>query len=298
MGLRSFLHRLVHVTCASTACALFSLPTASAQGLQRSVVVIEESGGAIAGARLILRSTQGTVLQQGATGDQGTFTIAGLPAGSYWLEVAAPNFQVRRMSVELSPLEASPVEIVLNLAGFQSEVTVTTERGMAAAVELTSSIVTVREADDFRRRPHATLGNVLEGATGVMVQQSTYGQVSPFLRGLTGYHVLNLIDGVRFNNSTFRSGPNQYLALVDPSQAQRIEAMLGPASSQFGSDALGGAIQVLTTAPRFAGSDERLRMSGGLSLFGASGDESAGAEASAFVAGQRITWSGLDRGGN
>ena len=51
---------------------------------------------------------------------------------------------------------------------------------------------------------------------------------------------------MRFNNATFRSGPNQYLAFVDPVRADRVEAMLGPASSQSGSDALGGAIQLLT----------------------------------------------------
>ena len=195
------------------------------------------------------------------------------------------------MSVEVGAKQSRPIEIVLNLADFQSEVTVTTERGTAADVERTPPVVTVREADDLRGRPIATLGNALEGGAGVMVQQSTYGQVSPFLRGLTGYHVLNLIDGIRLNNSTFRSGPNQYLAFVAPDQVQRIEAMLGPASSQFGSDALGGAIQVVTTAPRFASSVERFKVNGDVSLLGASADESAGAEASAFVAGQGLTLS-------
>ena len=272
--------------------ALCGHSIATAQGLQRQVVVVEPSGGAIAGARLVLRSTQGTVLQQGATGEQRCIHDHG-PAGGFVLAggrgAKFPGPACERGGG--SAKESRPVEIVLSLAGFQSEVTVTTERGMAADVERTPPVVTVREADDFRSRPIATLGNALEGGAGVMVQQSTYGQVSPFLRGLTGYHVLNLIDGIRFNNSTFRSGPNQYLAFVAPDQVQRIEAMLGPASSQFGSDALGGAIQVVTTAPRFASSVERFKVNGEVSLLGASADESAGAEASAFVAGQGITLS-------
>ena len=103
---------------------------------------------------------------------------------------------------------------------------------MVAEVDRAPQIVTVREADELRRSALPTIGHALEGSPGVMAQQSAYGQISPFLRGLTGYQVLNLIDGVRFNNSTFRSGPNQYLAFAEPSQAQRIEAMLGPASAQ------------------------------------------------------------------
>ena len=255
------LQRVVRVTVAAVLCAVCGPSTASAQDPQRQVVVVEPSGGAIAGARLVLRSTQGTVLQQGATGDHGPSLSRtcrrALLAGS-----RRARFPGRHVTLEVSARESRPIEIVLSLAGFQSEVTVTTERGMAADVERTPPVVTVREADDFRTRPIATLGNALEGAAGVMVQQSTYGQVSPFLRGLTGYHVLNLIDGIRFNNSTFRSGPNQYLAFVDSDQAQRIEAMLGPASSQFGSDALGGAIQVVTPAPRFASSVERFKVNG------------------------------------
>ena len=255
---------------------------------QRRVVVVEESGGTIAGAQLRLRNASGVVLHQGTTDSDGSCTIDGLPLGRYWLEVSARNFQVHQSSVELAAPEAPPARVVLSLAGLQSNVTVTAERGMVADVERAGPVVTVRDADDFRSRPLATIGNALEGGAGIMAQQSTYGQVSPFLRGLTGYHVLNLIDGVRFNNSTFRSGPNQYLAFVDPAQAQRIEAMLGPASSQFGSDALGGAIQVLTRSPVLAGGAPP-RVTASANLFAASGDESAGADANASVAGRRFT---------
>ncbi len=280
--------RFVFVTVALLTGALGVPFSAGAQEIQRRVTVVEESGGAIAGARWVLRSSQGTVLQQGGTDAAGAFTIAGLPPGTYWLEVAAPAFQERRMSVELSAREAPPLDVSLGLAGFRSEVTVTAQTGIASDIEEAGAVVTVR-SDDFRTRPLSTIGSALDGAPGVMVQQSTYGQSSPFLRGLTGYQVLNLVDGIRFNNSTFRSGPNQYLAFVDPSQVQQIEAMLGPASSQFGSDALGGAIHVLTPRSHFGGSG-RVNVKGGVSVFGGTADQSGGGDAGAAIATQNISW--------
>jgi hemoglobin/transferrin/lactoferrin receptor protein len=52
----------------------------------------------------------------------------------------------------------------------------------------------------------------LRDVPGVHIQQTTSGQGSPFVRGLTGQQVVHLINGVRFNNSTFRPGANQYTA--------------------------------------------------------------------------------------
>src|SRR5690606_13810830 len=88
--------------------------------------------------------------------------------------------------------------------------------------------------------------------------------------------VLNLVDGIRFNNSTFRSGPNQYLAYIEPATASVVETVLGPAGAQYGSDSLGGLIQVRTPALNFA---DQLRPAGDFSAWAASADLSRGADA-------------------
>ena len=249
-------------------------------------VVVNESGAGVAGARLTVRTPQGGLLQDTETEVDGSFTLGQLPPGSYRLDVDADPFQGRQLPLQLDGRRADPIRIVLSLASFQSEVTVTSARGTTADIDRASPIVTVRDASEFRARPLATIAHALEGAAGVMVQQSTYGQASPFLRGLTGYQVLNLIDGVRFNNTTFRSGPNQYLAFVDPSQGGRLEAMLGPASAQFGSDAMGGAIQVLTPQIDFTNG---WKTTGSINVLAASADKTRSGDGAIFVRGRSIS---------
>jgi outer membrane receptor protein involved in Fe transport len=131
-----------------------------------------------------------------------------------------------------------------------TRVTVTAERGILREAGEATQFVSV--AEPVAGVPLPTIGHALEGQPQVLVQSTTPGQVSPFLRGLTGYHVLNLMDGVRFNNSTFRSGPNQYLAYIEPATASIVETVLGPAGAQYGSDSLGGSIHVRTAPLTFA----------------------------------------------
>lgn len=80
----------------------------------------------------------------------------------------------------------------------------------------------------------------------ISVQRTTLGGGSPILRGLVGRHVLVLIDGVRLNNSTNRSGPHQYFNTIDANLVDRIEIVNGPGSVLYGSDALGGVINIIT----------------------------------------------------
>ncbi len=133
-----------------------------------------------------------------------------------------------------------------NLAG----ITVTSTRKNAAnwSVPYSVSVVNKSQLDafGFRSTPEA-----LSGTAGVFVQKTNHGGGSPFIRGLTGNQTLILMDGIRLNNATYRYGPNQYLNTIDPSIISKIEVARGTGSVQYGSDALGGVVQLFTQSPEF-----------------------------------------------
>ncbi len=95
-----------------------------------------------------------------------------------------------------------------------------------------------------------SLADALSETPGVMVQRTGYAQASPFMRGFTGYRTLTLIDGIRLNNATFREGPNQYFATVDQFTIDRLEVVKGPSSVLYGSDAIGGTVNLITRDPQ------------------------------------------------
>ncbi|WP_161604363.1 TonB-dependent receptor [Roseiconus nitratireducens] len=110
----------------------------------------------------------------------------------------------------------------------------------------TPRLGTIIDRDDLDRRQATTMYRALQKEVGVMLQQTGNGQLSPFIRGLTGQQVLILVDGIRMNTSILRPGPNQYAATIDPGSIERIEVIRGAESALWGSDAIGGVINVVT----------------------------------------------------
>ncbi len=135
-----------------------------------------------------------------------------------------------------------------SLDGAASTTLVTATRESQAWIEAPYA-TTVLVEEDLTRRFSRTTPQALAGVPGVSVQETGYGQGSPYLRGFTGYQTLMLIDGIRLNNSVFRSGPNQYWSTVDPFSIARLEVVRGPSSVLYGSDAIGGTVNVLTRGP-------------------------------------------------
>src|SRR6185436_16773356 len=76
------------------------------------------------------------------------------------------------------------------------------------------------------------------------------------LRGLGGQRVLVLVDGMPMNCAR---GNGPHPSLVDPTQIDRIEVVRGPSSVAYGSDALGGAINIITREASFTGPDQTFR---------------------------------------
>ncbi len=107
------------------------------------------------------------------------------------------------------------------------------------------------DADQFIKRGGRTLVEELATLPGINAQKTGNGQGSPYIRGFTGMRNLAMIDGIRFNNSVFREGPNQYWATIDAYSMDRLEVLYGPAATLYGSDSIGGTLNVLTKHSHF-----------------------------------------------
>lgn len=105
------------------------------------------------------------------------------------------------------------------------------------------------DANTYLANAYRTTPQAFRDIPGVMVQETSMGQGSPYIRGFTGFRNLFLVDGVRLNNSTFREGPNQYWATVDGFSLQALEVLNGAASTLYGTDAVGGTVNALTIDP-------------------------------------------------
>jgi hemoglobin/transferrin/lactoferrin receptor protein len=97
-----------------------------------------------------------------------------------------------------------------------------------------------------------TTADALASTPGVFVQKSQMGGGSPVIRGFEASRILLVVDGVRMNNLIYRSGHLQNVITADNFALERIEVLSGPASSVYGTDALGGVVHIITCSPKFS----------------------------------------------
>lgn len=111
--------------------------------------------------------------------------------------------------------------------------------------------MTYLDADYIEDNTRRTLPDALQYTPGVLIQKTTHGHGSPYIRGFTGRQNLLMVDGVRVNNSVFRSGPVQYWNTIDPLSIDHIELIKSQGSVLYGSDAVGGTLNVFGKSSRF-----------------------------------------------
>ncbi len=141
----------------------------------------------------------------------------------------------------IGPAPAAPLDRVQVTAG-----------GEPSAVFEVPRAISVIGREEIDARMPEVLADALRALPGVFVQQTTAGQGIPIVRGLKGSEVLHLIDGFRINNAMFRNAPSQFLSLIDAQAVDRIEVLRGPSSARYGSDALGGVVQMISPTPEIA----------------------------------------------
>lgn len=134
----------------------------------------------------------------------------------------------------------------------QMETVVVTASGFEQVVRDAPASITVITREELEKKPFKNLGEAVEDVEGVSVERGgKTGGMNISMRGLGPDYTLILVDGKRVNRNSSGSRPNGFgdvdTSFIPPLSAiERIEVVRGPMSTLYGSDAMGGVINIIT----------------------------------------------------
>jgi outer membrane receptor protein involved in Fe transport len=176
-------------------------------------------------------------------------------------EVVAPDRIARR--IEVSAAAAADLgQAGTRVAHQLSAINVTATRE-DLSVFRTATPVTVLDRHALRVRGVNGIVDVFREIKGLDVEGVGANQRRPLIRGLQGQRILLLEDGLRLNNSRRRQDSGELPALVDVTGIERIEVVRGASSVLYGSDAIGGVLNVVTRTPEYGPGGGRISGSAG-----------------------------------
>jgi vitamin B12 transporter len=179
----------------------------------------------------------------------GVYHFDGLPAGDYILRASAEGFADLLVDhLHLDPHAAQLRDLQLKLAGVREEVVVTASSTPQTPEEVSKAITTI-DASEAEERNVLGLADAVDLAPGVRVPQlgGPGSLVTIRIRGMRDQDTAILIDGLRIRDASATQGDAS--ALIEDllfTDAQRIEVMSGSGSSLYGTDAIGGVVNVIT----------------------------------------------------
>jgi iron complex outermembrane receptor protein len=213
------------------------------------VHVSDPQGAAVPSADVTVIARDNSARLTGATSAQGLLYLNAIPPGDYLVTAAAQGFAASPpQSVHVGAEAPAETTIRLAIAAVRSEVVVTAD-GTPQTVDETAKAISSIGAAELRERDVFTMADAVGATAGLRVeQQSGFGGLASIsLRGLPAQDTAVLIDGMRFRDPTATQGDAsaliQDLVVTD---AAGVEILRGAGSSLYGTNAVGGVVNILT----------------------------------------------------
>ncbi len=223
------------------AAAYFGTAVAAQQGNSSitGTIVDLASKKALGKANVVVVGTSyGTV-----SDEQGQFTIDGLPAGRYTIKVSLLGYEPIVQVVDLAAGQSSTLRFQLKESYFKMDQVVVTATRSEKLLENVPIVTEVVSNADIEDRGAENLAQALQDRPGVTIMEESSGGKTLRMNGIDGKYVLVLVDGVplagKFNNRT-------ELNLLDADKVEHIEIVKGPSSALYGSEAMGGVVNIIT----------------------------------------------------
>ncbi len=215
----------------------FITPSIQAETLHGTVLSAEDDSP-LAGATIYLYLDK----KGGVTDEKGNFTIANVTAGTQQIEVRYIGYRSKRKSITIG--ENGPTDITVRLQPYwfdQDEHEVTAGPMMSVAQYQPLQILNAR---DLQTRQAHSLGEMMEGEPGLTNRDFGSAPSRPVIRGFDGERLLILENGERMGD--VQESAHDHAVTIDPLSIEEIETIRGPASLIYGSNAIGGVINMRT----------------------------------------------------
>lgn len=242
-----FMHHL------ATSVLLLLLASAPVLAGDITGVATDVTGAVLPSARVTLRNLASGRETATRAGADGRFNFMAVKDGAYLVVVEADGFSVATRTVTVGPGEGRhDLRFELVPGGIDVGVTVTATRSERQVSDVPVRIDAVGR-DALQARAPVSVGDALIQAPGITPVGSGPMQVRPRLRGLDSTRLLVLVDGERLNNArtaTDRAGTE--VGLIDLFSVDSLEVVSGSGSVLYGTDALAGTVNIITSQPTFS----------------------------------------------
>ena len=248
----------------------FTAVTAQSSGATVTGTISDPIGQVIVNAEVQLANIGSGAAVKTRTDSEGKYELNRLALGSYMLSINSSGFAVATRSITLRRNESYLEDFSLVPGIIESSITVTAGKGSARMATDAPQVVTVIDQSDIERRRPLSTTRALDRTPNLNIINANPALERPRLRGLGSNRVLIVLDGERLNN--VRSDPTSGVSpgIVDVVQVEAAEVLSGAGSSLYGSDAMAGVINLITTPADERGDNHLgLRFSGDVNTNGA-----------------------------
>src|SRR5215831_2336613 len=232
----------------------------------RGAVTIAPGGTPVHNASVTIAELKKSVL----TDERGMFEFDRIPPGKYQLIAHLDRVPDAVKTIEVAGGDQT-VDFQLALAPIREQVTVTAT-GSAEAIESSYQSVNSIGALELAQKNPISIGEALQDQLGVANRSFGPASGRPVIRGFDGDRVLVLQDGLRLGSIASQSADEA--EPIDVLSLDRVEVVRGPATLLYGSNAIGGVVNGISTNDVY-----QRGLSGYVTAFGSTNDSQAGANA-------------------
>lgn len=224
---------------ARPATALERPAVAADSGTVRGMVVDAESGAPLPGTIVQIVELRRAEL----TNADGGFQLSRIPPGRYTVAIERLGYRRQTHTVEVDGLNSPVLEVRLAAAAIELPGMMVTGALDAHPGEAGIQPTQVLSGQELARKLDVTVAATVEGEPGLSAVSTGPAAARPVIRGMGGDRILVLEDGGRVGDLS-ASGPDHAVA-IEPVTAKQVEVVRGPAALLFGSNALGGVVNVI-----------------------------------------------------